>query len=102
MTQTHIASKEQVLQVLREALPDLRRRYGVVHLALFGSVVRGEQTTTSDIDLLVDLDESATLFDLVGLGDFLEEQLGHKVDVVPRRALRPEIRDQVLRDSVAV
>jgi hypothetical protein len=53
-------------------------------------------------NLLVDFAEGATLFDLVGLGLFLEEKLGCPVDVVPRRALRREIRDEALNQAVPV
>jgi len=62
--------------------------------------VRGEQNKESDIDVLVDFQEDADLLDLVGLGLFLEERLGRKVDVVPRKALRKEIRDAVLHEVV--
>ena len=51
-------------------------------------------------DVLVDFADDADLFDLVGLGLFLEEKLGRKVDVVPRRALRKELRDRVLKEVV--
>jgi predicted nucleotidyltransferase len=60
-------NKEQILSLLRKLEPELQSRYPVKSLALFGSLVRDQQTSTSDVDLLVDLDESATLFDLVGL-----------------------------------
>jgi len=63
---------------------------------------RGEQRETSDIDLLVDFDEGADLFDLVGLGEFLEARLHHRVDVVSKRALREEIRQQVLKEAAMI
>jgi hypothetical protein len=62
--------------------------------------VRGEQRETSDLDVLVRFAPGATLFDLVGLADLLEESLGIRVDVVPVDALREEIRDQVFREAV--
>lgn len=92
----------QILTKLRTLKPEVLSRYRAQSLALFGSAARGTHTPTSDIDVLVDFDESATLFDLVGLGQYLEEQLECKVDVVPRRALRPEIRENVLREAVPV
>ena len=69
-------------------------------IGVFGSVVRGEQTDTSDLDVLVDFEEGADLLDLVGLGLFLEEKLNQKVDVVSKRALREEIKDVILREAV--
>ena len=93
--------KEDYLRKLK-LLHDELKRFKVREIGLFGSVVRGEQKLTSDLDVLVDFADDADLFDLVGLGLFLEEKLGCKVDVVPRRALRQELRDQVLKEVVTV
>ena len=68
---------------------------------MFGSFVRSEQAVNSDIDLLVEFEEGADLFDLIGLSLYLEEELQRKVDVVPKRALREELRESVLREVVA-
>ena len=95
-------TKDEILMQLRQLKPELANRYHARGIALFGSVVRGEQMMASDIDVLVDFDEAATLFDLAGLALFLEEQLGCRVDVVPRRALRAEIRDRVLNEAIPV
>lgn len=69
---------------------------------MFGSFVRGEQSDQSDIDVLVEFEEGADLFDLMGLTLYLEEELQRKVDVVSKRALREELRGSVLREVVAV
>jgi hypothetical protein len=102
LPESHRASQEQILRQLRRLKPGILARYHATGLALFGSVVRGEQTGGSDVDLLVDFDEAASLFDLTGLALFLEDELGLPVDVVPRRALRPEIRETVLNEAVPV
>ncbi len=93
---------KDLLTRLRELKPEIATRYKVRGISLFGSVVREEQTETSDVDVLVDLEENADLFDLVGLGLFLEEELGRKVDVVPKNALRRELRESVFREAVAI
>jgi uncharacterized protein len=93
--------KQKILQTLKTLRPELGR-YKVIEISLFGSFVRGEQTETSDIDILVEFNQSATFFDLVRLGFFLEEQLGRKVDVIPTESLRTEIREAVLKESVSV
>ncbi|MDP3028558.1 MAG: nucleotidyltransferase family protein [Deltaproteobacteria bacterium] len=95
-------TKEEILKTLAALNPELQSRYKVKEIGVFGSLVRGEQTVASDVDLLVDFSEDADLFDLVGLSLFLEEKLRCKVDVVPKRALRPEIRDAVLREVAAI
>ncbi|MDZ7271638.1 MAG: nucleotidyltransferase family protein [candidate division KSB1 bacterium] len=93
---------ESVRQTLRELKPYLTRRYKVRELALFGSLVRGEQSSNSDVDVLADFEESADLFDLIGLTLYLEGVFQRRVDVVPKRALRAELRETVLREAVTV
>jgi len=95
-------TQSQVMAVLRPLKAELGKRYRVRELALFGSLARREAGPGSDVDLLVDFADDATLFDLVGLGLFLEEKLGCPVDVVPRRALRREIRDAALSQAVPI
>jgi predicted nucleotidyltransferase len=95
-------SKEEIIKIIKEVKGQLREKYKVEEIGLFGSVVREEQKGKSDIDLLVDFRDDADIFDLVGLALFLEEKLGHKVDIVPRRALRKEIKDVVLNELVPV
>ncbi len=86
-----------------EALkPELEERYKVREIGLFGSWVRGEQHEGSDIDVLVEFEEGADLFDWIGLALYLEEAFGRAVDVVPRKALRPELRRAVLEQVVKV
>ena len=83
--------------VLRTA--DRRRAHNV---RVFGSVARGEDVGTSDVDLLVDLDQGVGLLDLIGLERELAEVLGVDVDVVPASSLKPSMRERVLREAVAL
>ncbi len=80
---------------LAELLPIARTRFGVRELSVFGSVVRGEASETSDLDLLVDFAGPATFDGYMGLKFFLEDRLGVKVDVVTREALKPRLRDRI-------
>lgn len=84
----------QILPILKSA--------GVRRAAIFGSHARGEATEASDVDLLVELPEAASLFDLVGLELDLQEKLGKKVDVVTYRALHPLLKDSILRDAIPI
>jgi predicted nucleotidyltransferase len=90
------------LSKLRELKPAILADYKAKNIGLFGSFVRGEQSEDSDIDVLVEFEEGADLFDLVGLGQYLEEVLQHKVDVVPKRAIRPELRESILQEVMPV
>lgn len=81
-------------------LPELRQRFGVASLAVFGSFVRDEQTSTSDLDVLVEFDRPISLYRQVELEDLLGERLGVKVDLVPRRALRRRLGERVLQEAM--
>ena len=90
----------QIKKILSRYKEDLKKEFKVKEISIFGSVVRGEQKKRSDIDILVDFEEGADLFDLVGLSLYLEKKLGQKVDVVPKRALRKEIKSSVLKQAI--
>lgn len=85
----------EIKGVLAGLKEELRRMFKVKEIGIFGSVVRGEQVENSDIDILVDFEEGATLLDLSGLALYLEERLNQKVDIVSKRALRKEIKTSV-------
>jgi len=92
----------EIISLLKPIREHMIQKYKVKEIGLFGSTVRHEQAKTSDVDVLVDFKKGADLFDLIGLGQFLEEKLRCKVDLVPKRALRKELKKSVLRELVEV
>ena len=78
------------------------RAHGGSHVHLFGSVVRGEQTPDSDIDLLVDLAEDRSLLDRIAIKQDMEDFLHVRVDVVSPKALHPAIREKILQEAIAL
>ena len=92
--------KDEILEVLEGVKEEIKHKYKAEIKGIFGSYARGDEKENSDIDVLVDFEESADLFDLVGLGLFLEERLHCKVDVVPQNSLREEIKPHVLKEIV--
>jgi len=93
---------EEIKQILIMHKGELREKFKAKELMIFGSTIRGERKKKSDIDILVDFEEGADLFDLVGLSLFLESKLQRKVDIVSKRVLRKEIRESVLKEAVAL
>jgi predicted nucleotidyltransferase len=93
--------KETILQRLRAGLPDLRREFPLRRLALFGSVVRGEATAASDIDILVEVEPSIGL-GFVTLAERLEALTGHKIDLVSRRAIKPLLWKEIEPELIDV
>jgi len=97
-----MAMTQELLMRMRDLKPEIKKRFKAQEIQLFGSNVRGERKEGSDIDVLVEFEEGADLFDLVGLATFLEEELQRKVDVIPKQALREELRDSILREAVPI
>ena len=94
-----VESKEQVFNLLRQAQPQLRR-FGVKRFGLFGSFVRGEQDTESDVDILVEFDEGRKSFDnFMRLAFFLEELFGRRVELLTPESLSPHIGPHILREA---
>jgi hypothetical protein len=83
----------------RDAILRVAGRHGAGNVAVFGSVARGEETTGSDVDLLVDVTGEPSPWFPGGLVADLEELLGRPVQVVIRRSLSSLIRESVLRES---
>jgi predicted nucleotidyltransferase len=93
-----VPSLDALRAQLRALLPELRQRYGVETLQIFGSYLRGEATPASDLDLLVTFSQPPSLFQFIALENFLSETLGVKVDLVMKDALKPRIGKHILRE----
>jgi predicted nucleotidyltransferase len=94
--------KNQILKVLADLRSEVSHRYKAEIKGIFGSVSRGENTSTSDIDIIVKFHDGATFLDCCGLGLYLEEQLGCKIDIVSEDAVRKEIRESIYQDLLPV
>jgi hypothetical protein len=92
-------NRAQIIQRLSEHKEELDA-FGVRSLSLFGSVVRGEERPGSDIDILVEFERVGGLFEFVRLKNYLEKTLGQSVDLVTPDALKPQLRERILRESV--
>jgi len=95
-------NKNEILEILRTHRDELRKRFGVKSLAVFGSVARGEAGPESDVDILVEFESSPGFDGYMALKFYLEDLLGRKVDLVMKNALKPWARDVVLREKVDV
>lgn len=93
---------DEIRERIRKCNPILVERYGVEVSGVFGSYARQEAGENSDLDLLAEIVRPVGLLEFVGAEHYLTEQLGVKVDLVPRRSLREELKPQVLREMVEV
>ena len=95
-------SRAEVLAVLRGHYAEIAERFGVVSLALFGSVARDEGASGSDVDMLVKFSGPATFDGYFDLKFYLERLLGREVDLVTDKALRRELRPFIEKDLLYV
>lgn len=92
---------EQIIEI-REKILNALKQNDVKRASLFGSVVRGELSDESDIDVLVEFKGKKSLLDLVGLKLELEEMLKRKVDVLTYNSLHPLLKDRILREQEVI
>ena len=94
--------KQQILELLTEQFTEIRDRFGVRRMALFGSTARDKAQPDSDVDVLVEFEGKADSSRYFGLLFYLEDQLGCPLDLVTDKALRPELRPFVEKDAIYV
>lgn len=80
----------------------LKEKYNVKQLGVFGSVARGDNTRSSDVDVLVEFSQPVGFFKFIELEDYLSKILGIKVDLVTKKALKSAIREEILKEVVYV
>ena len=95
--------KSPVIKKLETSVPAIRSRFGVTRIGIFGSFARGEQTRTSDVDVLVDFASGyANLKNFIGLSDYLEALFRRKVDLLTEPSISDLIRPYIEKDVIWV
>lgn len=92
--------KQEILRILKMLKEEIKIKYKVKTIGIFGSYINNEQTDESDIDFLVEFEENADLFHYIGLSLFLEEKFNKKVDVISKPALKEELRKNILEEVI--
>jgi uncharacterized protein len=92
----------QIIQRLRQHFPLLAEKYRVKSLSIFGSYVRHEQRSDSDLDVLVTFHEQPSLLKFIELENYLSDVMGVKIDLVMKDALKPRIGRRILSEAVSV
>ncbi len=88
----------KILEQLKKIKPEIQEKYKIKEMGVFGSYIRGEETPSSDLDILVDFYETISLFKFCALENFLSDILGKKVDLVMKDSLKPHIGKQILKE----
>lgn len=93
---------EDLKKIIEEHKPALEQKYKVKRIAIFGSYVRKEQKEESDVDILVEFTKPVSLLHIVSLENYLSDILAVKVDVVPKKNIRKELKDMILKEAVPI
>lgn len=91
-----------IIEKMARKITPILIKNGVSKASLFGSIVRGQEDDSSDIDILVNYNEEVTLLDVAGLQFELEQILGRKVDLVSEKFLHQRIRDRVNKEQIKI
>ena len=91
---------EEIKKILVEHKEELRGKYCIIEIGIFGSYIRDEQHITSDMDILIEFEEDAkiSLLEFVRIENYLCDLLGVKVDLVEKSALKPSIGKHILKE----
>ena len=92
-------TREEIEETLKRFKPILREKFKVKEIGFFGSFVRGDESETSDVDVLVDFFEPIG-WEYIDFKEFLEEILGIEVDLVTVKALKPQLKEKILKEVV--
>ena len=97
-------TKEEILQFLKSNKNSLRENFHLSKIGLFGSFARGEQKPTSDVDILIELEEGTkNIFDLeYDLCELLKKQFKRNVDVVHEKSIRSCFKPYILKDAIYI
>jgi len=94
--------QKQVFNFLSEHKLEMRERFNINRLAIFGSVARNEASNKSDIDILVSFVGKASSKNFFGLQFYLEDKLGEQIDLVSEKSVRKELRPYIEKDAIYV
>jgi len=89
------------LENIKNKIRPILRKYGIKKAGIFGSSARAE-SVVNDLDLLVKIDGKISLLDFIGIQQELEDKLGMKVDLVEYEAIKPALKEEILRDEEPV
>jgi predicted nucleotidyltransferase len=92
----------RVLELLDINGVELRQKYHVRKIGIFGSESRNEASVSSDVDILVEFESPVDFFEFIDLKEYLERLLNRRVDLVTTKALKPQLRDRILQEAVYV
>ena len=96
-----MTNNDKIEEIKNSILPILKK-YKVTKAGIFGSYARGEQTKKSDIDILIEIDDGADLFELIRLKTAIQTSLKKKVDLIEYSGIKKQLRERILNDEIPI
>ena len=93
---------EEIKNIIAKYKKTLEQVYMVKEIGIFGSYVRNEQHSKSDVDILVEFEEPVSLLKLVSLENFLKEILKINLEVIPKKDLRKELKENIIKETIYI
>ncbi len=90
------------LEEVKKQLVPILAKHQIMKASIFGSLARGESTESSDVDILIEMGEDASLLDYMDIKFDIEEKLGLNIDLVEYSALKPALKNHILKEQVVI
>ncbi|MCK9417743.1 MAG: nucleotidyltransferase family protein [Nitrospirae bacterium] len=90
------------IDLLKKNKANIRKKFGVKQIGVFGSIARGTAKRGSDIDVLVEFERTVDFFEFIDLKEYLENMFERNVDLVTKKALKPLIKNKILDQVIYV
>jgi uncharacterized protein len=98
----NIKDLNDIKRILSAYKGNLREKYKIKELGVFGSYVRGEQNENSDLDILVSFYEIPSLIKFIEIENYLSDELNIKTDLVRKESIREELKNQILNEAIFI
>lgn len=92
----------EIIRILKEHQRELRDKFGITKIKIFGSYVRDEHTPASDLDLIVEFEETPGLIKLISIEEYLGDLLGVKVDLLTEEGISLYLREHILKEAITL
>ncbi len=99
-TKIKLMNLEEVKSILKEHKEEIKQKYKIKEIGIFGSFTRDEQTKRSDIDILVKFEEIPDLLKFIEIERYISRILRKKVDLVRKESIRKELKREILDEAV--
>jgi predicted nucleotidyltransferase len=94
--------KDDIKNIIISIKDNLKNKYHIKNISLFGSYARDESKEDSDVDLLVDFEQTPDLLTFIEIEEFLSQKLGKKVDLVPARKVKKSLQNRIFSEAIAL